>query len=40
MFIIFYINDFLIIIEDDEELANLKRELTIHFKMKDIREIK
>ena len=33
-------NDFLIIIENDKELTNLKRELTVHFEMKDMREIK
>ena len=40
MFIIFYMNDFLIMIKDNEELTSLKRELTIYFKMKDIKEIK
>ena len=40
MFIILYINDFLIMIKDNEELTSLKRELTIYFKMKDIKEIK
>ena len=40
IFIIFYMNDFLIIIKDDEELTNLKHELTTRFEMKDMREIK
>ena len=31
-------NDFLIIIKDDEELTNLKHELTTHFEMKDEHE--
>ena len=33
-------NDLLIMTEDDEELASLKRGLTTHFKMKDIKEVK
>ena len=33
-------NDFLIITEDDEELANLKCELITHFEMKDLGEVK
>ena len=33
-------NDLLIMIEDDEELTNLKHELTTHFEMKDMKKIK
>ena len=33
-------NDFLIMTKDDEELTSLKRELTIRFEMKDMREVK
>src|SRR5947207_10655301 len=40
MFIIFYMNNFLIMTKDDEELTSLKRELTTRFEMKDIREVK
>ena len=40
MFIILYMNDLLIMIEDDGELANLKRGLTARFEMKDLGEVK
>ena len=40
MFIILYMNDLLIMIEDDEELTNLKHRLTTHFEMKDLEEVK
>ena len=33
-------NDFLIMTEDDEELASLKRGLTTRFEMKDMGEVK
>ena len=33
-------NDLLIMTKDDEELTSLKHELTTHFEMKDMREIK
>lgn len=40
MFIILYVDDLLIISEDDDELVNLKRELSIRFEMKDLGEVK
>jgi hypothetical protein len=39
-FIILYVDDLLIMSEDDDELANLKRELSIRFEMKDLGEAK
>ena len=33
-------NDLLIMTKDDEELTSLKHELTTHFEMKDLREVK
>ena len=39
-FIILYVDDLLIMTEDDEELASLKRGLTPHFEMKDLGEVK
>ena len=40
MFIIFYMNNLLIMTEDDEELTSLKRGLTARFEMKDLGEVK
>src|SRR5947207_7387465 len=39
-FIILYVDDLLIMTEDDEELASLKRGLTARFEMKDLGEVK
>ena len=38
-FIILYVDDLLIMSEDNDELANLKRELSIRFEMKDLGEV-
>ena len=40
MFIILYVDDLLIMTEDDGELASLKRGLTARFEMKDMGEVK
>jgi len=39
-YIILYVDDLLIMSEDDDELADLKRELSIRFEMKDLGEAK